>query len=168
VDEASPTEPLDFRGRRLLEGEALVAASGLPATVVRFAGIYGPGRRRLLERVARGEAEIDPGRPRYTNRIHRDDCAGLLAHLLETGEHRGPSAPPLLIGVDDEPAAERTVLCWLAEQLAAPEPRERAAPAERAAMANRRCRNARLRASGYALRYPTFRQGYAAMLRESG
>jgi len=167
VDEDSATDPLDFRGRRLLEGEERVAASGLPATVVRFAGIYGPGRRRLLDRVARGEAPIDPEGPRYTNRIHRDDCAGLLAHLLEGVDGGRASAPSRLLAVDDDPADEETVLTWLATQLRAPDPPRRKSGDATVPRANRRCRNARLRATGYPLRYPTFRDGYAAMLRDS-
>ena len=45
VDEDSPTEPVRYAGKRLLEGERLLLSGPFPATIVRLAGIYGPGRR---------------------------------------------------------------------------------------------------------------------------
>ncbi len=55
VDEDSPTEPRGFSGRILLEAEALLRERAAQrATVIRFGGIYGPGRERLLREVADG------------------------------------------------------------------------------------------------------------------
>ena len=47
-DETSATEPSRYNGRVLLEGEQVAQRSGLDYTNVRFGGIYGPGRMRLL------------------------------------------------------------------------------------------------------------------------
>ncbi len=161
VDESSPTEPTHFSGRRLLEAEALLHASGFPGVVVRFGGIYGPRRTRLVEQVRQGRALISRGEPRYTNRIHRDDCAGVLGHLIDLAE-----AADCYLGVDDEPEGEAEVLSWLAGVLGAPPPR--LAPADQDAGSRRggskRCRNARLVASGYTFLYPGYREGYAAVL----
>ena len=159
VDETSPTQPRDFRGRRLLEAEGLLAASGRPATVVRLGGIYGPQRGGMIERVRSGRAVFARGGPHYTNRIHRDDCAGALRHLM-----RLPSPESLYLGVDCEPAEDATVLRWLAGAIGAPEPRVQADTGEPERGNNKRCRNERLLASGYSFRYPTFREGYAALL----
>src|SRR5262249_24372667 len=71
VDEDSPAEPTAFSGKRLLEAERLLRLARFPTTVVRFAGIYGPGRARLVERVRQGNAAIPAGGPVYANRIHR-------------------------------------------------------------------------------------------------
>ncbi len=162
VDEASPTEPSHFGGRRLLEAEALLASGPFPSTVVRFAGIYGPRRQRLIDLVRTGRAEYrDVSPPRYTNRIHRDDCVGVLRHLMAL---QAPES--LYVGVDSEPAPERTVMLWLAGALGAPAPRavrEDKEESERP-RGNKRCRNARLLASGYAFQYPTFREGYSALI----
>jgi nucleoside-diphosphate-sugar epimerase len=161
VDETSPTGPADFRGRVLLEGEALLAAGPIPASVLRFGGIYGPGRTRLLDAVRAGTVALAPGGPHYTNRIHRDDCAGALRHLL------GLAAPAALyLGVDDEPADRAEVLRWLAARLGAPDPRVDPAAARDpgARGGNKRCSNARLHASGYRLAYPSFREGYSALI----
>lgn len=159
VDEDSPTEPAAFSGKRLLEAEARVHASGVPSVVVRFAGIYGPGRQRLLTSVRDGSATVGP-EPHITNRIHRDDCAGFLLHLLQLD-----NPDPLYIGVDDEPSDLRVVLEWLAETLGAPPPRTSDAGSGRERGGNKRCSNRRLRASGYRLSYPSFRDGYGALIR---
>ena len=76
VDERSPTEPTGFSGHVLLEAEQLLLSrSAQRATVVRFGGIYGPGRDRLLREVRAGLG--CPRAPaRFSNRIHRDDCVG--------------------------------------------------------------------------------------------
>jgi nucleoside-diphosphate-sugar epimerase len=47
IDELSVTEPKTFSGQRLLEAETLLRTSDLPVLIVRFSGIYGPGRTRL-------------------------------------------------------------------------------------------------------------------------
>lgn len=51
VDEDTPTAPQGFNGRILLEAEATLAARAIPHTTLRFAGLYGPGRFQLLERL---------------------------------------------------------------------------------------------------------------------
>jgi len=160
VDEDSPAKPVHFSGRRLLEGERLLRSSRFSAVVVRFAGIYGPGRSRLIELVRRGEAVI-PARTVYANRIHRDDCAGVLHHLLTL---EGPQ--PLYVAADEEPAELAHVLRWLAERLDAPAPR--VDPHETAIRygrsSNKRVQSTRLSSSGYRFRFPTFREGYGALL----
>lgn len=161
VDEDSPTHPTRFAGEILLLAERLVWASGFPATVVRLGGIYGPGRSRLVDYVRSGEALLARGGPHYTNRIHRDDAAGILRHLI------GLDAPErLYLGVDCEPALEADVLGWLGEQLGLGPLRAAApsSPAPRRRAGSKRCRNTRLLESGYNFRYPTFREGYASLL----
>ena len=123
------------------------------SVVVRFAGIYGPGRTRLIDRVR-------AGRPcaaeHYTNRIHRDDCAGVLRHLMLL-EHPAP----LYLGTDHEPATQCEVTEWIAGRLGLP-PRVRTGTSS--PPSGKRCRNARLISSGYAFEHPSFREGYRAML----
>lgn len=162
VDETSPTEPSGFSGRVLLEAERLALGSGLPASVVRLAGIYGPGREWLLGQVRRG-AGIDPQPPLYGNRIHRDDAAGLLAFLLEA-DARGEALADCYLGVDDAPAPLHEVVAWLRGRLGVTgEGAERIG--RRAG--SKRCSNARARALGWAPCYPSYREGYAALLDEA-
>jgi nucleoside-diphosphate-sugar epimerase len=156
VDESSPAEPREFSGRRVLEGETIALGAGCPAIALRLGGIYGPGRVSLLERVRHGALQL-PRAPHFTNRIHRDDAARACAHLLAL-----PAAAPRYVGVDCEPADRAEVLRWLAARSAAPAPR--GDQDANAAPSGKRCRNALLRASGFAFSYPTFREGYAALL----
>lgn len=162
VDETSPCEPEDFAGARMLEAEALALQGPLPGTVLRLGGIYGPGRTGLLDGVRAGTVVCGQGPPRYTNRIHRDDAAGALRHLLNLAQ-----PDELYLGVDDDPAELTTVVRWLADRLGAAPPREEHAGADRRRprTGNKRCTNGRLRRSGFRFRYPTFREGYAMILR---
>lgn len=157
VDEETRARPASDAAAILLEGEAAVRAHARSATVVRLGGIYGPGRTRLLTSVREGRARLVAGPPQYTNRIHRDDAAGLIAHVLLE-----EAAPPLLLGVDDEPVERNTLLRWLAAELGAAEPEVGAATAPET---NKRCRNALARARGFRFAYPTFREGYAPLCR---
>ncbi len=160
VDETSPTVPRQFNGIRMLEAEQLLLHSGVPATCVRFGGIYGQGRNFLLRRVQQG-CNVQNEPPSYTNRIHQEDCVGLLHFLLQQAE-MGVALDDLYLGVDDDPASEATVCTWLAEQLRAPAPNLQTADA--GASQNKRCRNTRIRTLGYQLLYPDFRSGYQAVL----
>ena len=159
VDERSPTEPETFSGRRLLEGERAVLNGPLPATVLRLAGIYGPGRTRSIERAL--EAPVEDGPPVYTNRIHLDDCAGALRHLMLL-----QNPEDLYIGVDHEPADRRVVANWLAGKLGVAAKGKSSGNERR--RTNKRCSNARLLDSGYEFRYPSFREGFTTLLQEAG
>ncbi len=163
VDEASPAEAASFAGRYLRQGEESLWQGPFPATVIRFGGIYGPGRTRLLDSLRQGQATCIKDPPLYTNRIHRDDCAAALYHLLELEE---PAA--LYLGVDNEPAPQCEVLQWLAQRLgvAGPTVVNAASVEETALRANKRCRNNRLRESGFRFRYPTYREGYQTLLNQ--
>jgi nucleoside-diphosphate-sugar epimerase len=161
VDETSPTEPTHFSGRELLVGEQVVLNSSFPTTVVRLAGIYGLGRTRLIDSVRKGTAVCTDGPPVYTNRIHRDDCVGVLQHVMQLTQ-----PDRLYLAVDHEPADQCLVLSWIALQLGLPPPRKGTATAAQKSLqrSNKRCRNTKLRDSGYVFRYPTFREGYHALL----
>ena len=168
IDEDSPTHPTHFRGETLLASERLLASSGLSSVVVRLGGIYGPGRTRLIDRARAGELTPRDA-AHFTNRIHRDDAAGLLRHLLF---HESPS--PLYLGVDNESADEAEVFAWLADQVgvalpqidedAEPSDSAPASPGPRRAVGSKRCSNRLARESGYVFRYPTFRDGYAELM----
>jgi nucleoside-diphosphate-sugar epimerase len=161
VDENSPAEA-GGRAARMLEGEALLRARcGDAGVVLRLAGIYGPGRDQMIRMVREGRARR-PRAPRWTNRIHRDDAASAIAHLLALAE-----PAPIYVGVDDEPADLGEVYAWIARELGLPEPPLEDGP-QRARGGHKRCKNARLRESGWAPSYPSFREGYRALLRPSG
>lgn len=161
VDEESETSPESFSGKRLLQGERLFLTNRPPGLVVRFGGIYGPGRNRLLQQVRdAGPCQEEP--PLYTNRIHRDDCVAVLRHLL--GLH---NPDRIYLAVDSDPSPQCVVMDWLATQLGVSAP-PRATPGDNRRRSNKRCRNARLLSTGYRFLYPGYREGYGAILRAMG
>ncbi len=160
VDETSPLSHEDQRALAIIAAEDTLLDSGLPVSVVRCSGIYGAPDGRLLSRIARGEVAAEQPL-RYTNRIHRDDAAGFLVHLLESD---GAAMQAVYTCSDDDPAPAHTVDAWLAQQLGHTSPLTPIAPA--ADSGHKRCRNQRLHASGYRLRYPDFRAGYSQVLAE--
>lgn len=160
VDEETPAHPATATGAILLQAEKLLRDQMPRATVLRLSGLYGPGRTRLIDQVRAGIAADRPDR--YTNRIHRDDAAAATVHLTT----RVDEPAPLYLGTDDEPAPRSAVLAFLAQQLDVPAPQT--AVDTVTPPGGRRCSNARLTATGFRLRYPSFREGYEAVLAETG
>ena len=160
IDEESPTEPKRFSGQILLEAEHWLISQALPATIIRFAGIYGPGRSHLLKKLIAGGVHTQASPPKYTNRIHRDDCSGILAHFIDLDQHQKLEA--CYIGVDSNPAAEWDVHHWLANQMKTSLPKaiQEAADAKQ----NKRCSNSRLLKSGYQFKFPNYQSGYKALI----
>ncbi len=162
VTEQTPTRAATPTAGVLLEAEALLRDRAPDAVLVRLSGIYGPGRERLVEQVRSGRATLSTGDSPHTNRIHRDDAAQALVHLA------GVDQPaPTYLGTDDEPVRLDDVLTFLASELGAPEP-PRADPEGRQAGGDKRLSNALLRSTGWEPRYPTFREGYRAVLAGEG
>ncbi len=163
VDESSPTDDSVFSTKRLLEGENLALESNLNATVVRFGGIYGAGRTHLIDLIREGKAHCMEGV--WSNRIHSDDCAGMLSHLLACHEKTPESVDSLYVGVDDLPSLSCEIYDWLAEQLCAPEPdRKEPSEASRLMRSNKRISNAKIKALGYQFKYPTYKEGFLGFL----
>ncbi len=155
IDEDSPCEPGSFRGRVLLEAEQVTRS--MSGSVLRLAGIYGPGRNWLINRVRSG-AEAQQTPPYWTNRIHRDDAARLIVHLLpRLHEHAS------WIGVDDQPATQWEVCQWLADRMGLPP-----VPARIGGGSNKRLSNRRIRETGFKFRYPNYRSGYERLIAAGG
>ncbi len=152
VDEKSVTKPTRFNGHILLEAESIIRGLG-SGVAVRFSGIYGSGRTRLIRKVWNAEAKATKS---WTNRIHVEDCGAVLHHLM-----RLDAPGDLYLGSDDAPATTGEVVTWMSAKLgvAAPPPAD-------ASSLNKRCRNTLLRDSGYRFLYPTFREGYAPIIQE--
>ncbi len=153
VDESSATEPEHFSGKRLLEAERRLCSADLPVVIARLSGIYGPGRDRLLTQVRDGV--VRRNLLAYSNRIHADDAASGLCHLLALAE----PAQCYLVS-DDAPVLLTEVVRGLAklQQVVAPE------QSQGGPLSGKRVCNARLKASGWAPAYPDWRAGYQAIM----
>lgn len=157
VDELTPPRPGRYNGKVLLAAEEEISTRSL-STVVRFTGIYGPGRYRQIDkaaRLARGEESLPA--PQWTNRIHRDDCVGLL-HSVVLGWLEGREMPPLVIGTDAVGGRNLDVLKWLADQQGL----TLAVPDDQAA--GKQVRSLYIQQGHYALQYPGYQEGYAQVL----
>jgi len=157
VDENSATESKSFNGQIMLEAEKQILQ--LPnSLIVRFSGIYGPGRNRMLEKISSGQ--IASSHPViYSNRIHSEDCANVLVHLIEIGEINDQ----IILASDHCPVSLNEIQTWLADQLdIVQSSREYATPKRRAG--SKRISNKRLLALGYQFIYPDYRTGYPDLL----
>ena len=157
VDEDTTTAPLGFNGSLLRDAECWLAAQPVRSLVLRLAGLYGPGRLQLLERLRAGQVTVPRHTPHWANRLHVEDAAAAIAHLL-----RLPAPQTLYLGVDDTPLPLDVLYDHLAHLLGAPRPADGPAPT---AVGSKRLSNARLRASGFVPSWPDARDGYAALLR---
>jgi nucleoside-diphosphate-sugar epimerase len=177
VEETTPPRPASPRSQRRLAAERAweELAAKHAVDLFRLAGIYGPGRSVFDDlRAGRARRIIKPGQ--VFSRIHRDDIAGAVLTAMAQAPPPGTRVFNL---ADDEPSASAAVVAEGARLLGLPPPPEipfvDAAPAM-SAMArsfwaeNRRVGNARTKAElGLAWRYPSYREGLAAILAaESG
>lgn len=159
IDESTPAAPTSATGQVLREAENAFL-SGLPGAtagiIVRPSGIYGPGREWFIDQVRRGEIN-DPSR--MTHRIHRDDLSRAIVHLMTM-----PKQPEkLYLVTDDEPAIADEVAAYVADYLNLPWKLE-----TRRSLDSRLMSNARLRATGFEFTYPTYREGYPAVIDGKG
>ncbi len=163
VDERTPPAPLGFNGRILLEAEQLLHRRCPQAgVVVRLAGIYGPGRLQWLKRLRQGQVSVPRQAVHWSNRIHADDAAVLLARLL-----RAEQVEPLYLGIDGQPLPMDGFYDAMAQWLDLPRP---AAGPPPAGVGNKRLRSLHLAALGFVPRWPDAIQGCRALLadRDSG
>ena len=161
VDESSSTEPLSYNGQLLMRAEQQFLNSEYLTSVIRFSGIYGPGRERLINKVKQGD--WNPADTHFTNRIHADDCAGVLAFLLE--QCRRQTIEKVYLASDNEPAPMNEVCAWMAKQLSVSLPDSNNMQMDSGG--NKRCSNQRLRCGGYQFLYPSYREGYLKLLQNS-
>lgn len=158
INEESPAIPDSFSGKRLLEAEHIIVQSGFNYCIVRFSGIYGPGRNRLIDQVKQMRASASHA---YTNRIHADDCAQVLAHLIQLNQHH--TLASLYLASDCSPTPMIEVVSWLAAQLGIENFLSPNAINERG---NKRISNERLLQTGYQFIYRDYQQGYGEILKQ--
>lgn len=170
VDEDSATEPTSPSGRVVLETEAVVEefrrTRGLDAVVLRYSGLYGPGR--ILRRASLERGEPIPGDPdHWLNLIEIRDAAACAAAALT---HPRPGSP-LYIASDDRPILREEFYGLIAARLGLPMPRfTRPDPESREGRrdaSNKRVSNRRIKEDlGILLRYPDVSSGIPAALAE--
>jgi len=161
VNENSPTEPADERGQILLQAEAKFLAFNELTTVIRFSGIY--GRSNFFINQLKKGAEIQKEPPYYTNRIHREDCIGVLEFLI-IKQLSGERLDRIYIASDHDPAEKWDVANHITNKLGL-------APCAALMLSNNADRNKRIESrqlteAGYQFKYETYKQGYEAVINE--
>ena len=173
VDETTVPAPSSPRGAARVAAEAAwrEAAAGAALDIFRLAGIYGPGRSVLDDLRAGTARRVD--RPGHAfGRIHRDDIARAVLAAMDCAA----SGARVFHLADDLPAPSADVVAYAAGLLGVAPPELvpfATAWAGRPPMArgfwaeNRRVSSAATCAAlGIAWRYPTYRDGLAAILAE--
>jgi nucleoside-diphosphate-sugar epimerase len=174
IDEETPLTPALTRAQDRIEAEhawqALGAARGLPVSIVRIAGIYGPGQN-ALETVKAGRARriVKPGQ--VFNRIHVGDLAEIIDRAIALALSR--RAGGVFNAADDEPTAPGDPIVYAAGLLGVEPPPEIPFEEAKKTMSpfavsfygeSKRVRNARIKSVlSVTLRYPTYREGLRAL-----
>ena len=160
VDEESMAEPENITSQIIRQAEQQLIDLNPDNIIVRFSGIYGPGREYLL-RMAKQSSEIQKDPPYYTNRIHQQDCIGVLIFLLEKSL-AGVDLEQCYVASDDDPATMWEVMLWLTEHMHCQSPSIKIS--DKKSILNKRCRNQRLKNLGYQFQYPDFKTGYLELI----
>jgi len=168
IDEDTPVTP-DAAMQNIEADELEIQSSSfdrLRTVILRLAPVYGPGRG-VRERMRKGQYSILEDGQHVTSRIYVDD----VVRIIGAAEQHAPDKAIYLVG-DDEPVTQGEYARWLSERLgvAMPPSRQIVEPGRaRVPHRNRRIRNARLkRELQLELKYPTFREGEAAIEAELG
>lgn len=156
VDENSATEPAEESGKIVREAERILRAKRPSAIILRFAGIYGPGRLlRRVDSLRKGEP-IAANPNHFLNLIHIDDGVSAVLAAIEAG-----SAGEIYNVSDGQPPTRQEFYVELARLLKAPPPRF--APGSTGT--NRRIANDKLKGElGVPLQFPSFREGLPASI----
>ena len=159
VDETSPAKPEGGTAQNLAQAEELFLNAPQAATVLRVAGIYGLERGYLFRQFLKGKAVLTEGGARWMNMIHRDDVVSAILAAMKI-------EPSIYNVADDEPVTQHEFFKWLAQRLSKPMPPDGEQVSRKRVATSKRVRNAKLKAAGWLLQFPTFREGYEALLRE--
>lgn len=159
--------------RRAILLEAEVVALEVPAEhrlVLRFSGLYGPGRHYLLDALLRGEQVFPAPADFFLNLLHRDDAVGAIRAAASADL---PPGGHVYNVSDNAPSTKEAVIRWVAAELGRPPPvfdeaktdarRQRrlegGLPPHRIVDASRFQRE-----TGWEPRYPDFQAGYRPLL----
>ncbi len=167
VDEDSPTRPLHESGKVCLEAESRVQAWAAGRTdevstvILRYVGLYGPGRVVHKSTLERGEPITgDPSK--FLNLIEIDDAAQAGVAALEAKK-----VAPLYVVADDRPVTRREYYSLMAAILGTPPPRfeipATESPVSGRDATNKRVSNQKIKSElGLRLIYPDIAKGLIA------
>lgn len=169
VDETSACRPTTAGGKTHLEAEELLQRlrPGGGWTILRMAGLYGPGRVPRSDDIVHGRP-IATASEGYLNLIHVEDAAAAVLAAWRRSQ-QSPAAGRHYVIADGCPVPRRQFYQQIATLTHSPPPRFVPPPADSPVAAraesNKRIWNARMRRELLPrLCYPSFRHGLAAIL----
>ncbi len=164
VDETSPTHPAGDSGWACLRAEGLLHRfrPDSPWTILRLAGIYGPGRVPRAANVIAGRPIRSPA-DGYLNLIHVDDAAAVALASWQSARQR------IYVVADDQPVIRGDFYREIARQCGAAQPRflppSPGSPLSLRSKSNKRVWNRRMKRDLLGkLRFPGYREGLADVL----
>jgi nucleoside-diphosphate-sugar epimerase len=165
VDESTPVDATEPRAAARLAAERVYLDLG--ATVLRAAGIYGPGRG-LHRRILDGDFHVPGTGENVVSRVHVADLAAVVLGVLDAAHP--VVREPIFVVADDTPVPQIEAIRWVCERLRVPVPPswpvDQVAPTLRH---DRAVDNARVkRALSLTLAFPSYREGFAACLAAEG
>jgi nucleoside-diphosphate-sugar epimerase len=167
LDEDSPCEPQREGGRACLAAERVLQKHRLAnrGIILRLAGIYGPDRIPRLAEIDNG-APLEASADGLLNLIHVDDAARVVVAAAAKAN------PPVTFCVSDgQPVLRREWLSEVARLAGLPEPRfvepHKENPASRASSSKRISNRRMMSDLELELKYPSYRQGLAAIFGKS-
>lgn len=166
VDEDTPGRPQTAGGAACLAAEERLLASPMAAraVVLRLAGMYGPARVPRRESLLAGEP-IPASPDACVHLIHVEDAASAVLAAEAFIDEHPERLPRTIVVADGRPVVRGEFYAELARLSGAPAPRF-VAPSQppRRGGADRRISNARMLADlRFDLRYPSYREGLAAI-----
>ena len=174
IDEDARTDPQREGGKACLEAEQLLKEShwGSRATILRFAGIYGPGRVPTRQQIL--DKHWDRLSPAgYLNLIQVDDGASivqLIARSVDVDSDNTDTLAQSFLVSDGQPPLRGDYYDWIAERFGVgpiPWDPSAVAPQESRAASSKRISNRKLQQHfSIDFRYPDFRVGLAHALNE--
>ncbi len=161
IDEKTPLDRDSEHALARLEAEDQWRHIG--ATIIRAPGIYGCGNG-LHQRLLSGSYRLPGDGSNFVSRIHVEDLADMILSALVARIKK-----QVYVAGDDLPTTHREIVEWLVERLNLPFPES--VPLEQChytQRGNRKVNAAKIRKElKKELKYPTFKEGYAEMLKDS-
>lgn len=161
----SETGSVVFESEKVLLSDSFCGPS---TTVLRLAGIYGPGRHYLLDQVRAGDRVIAGRGDYYLNLIFREDIVAAIDSVLAVPATKGRAYNVS----DGSPTPKAEVVNWIADRLGMPRPvfdpnaksRRKMRINRAGASPNRQIRIDEIQADArWKPSYPSFRDGFVRL-----
>ena len=144
VNEKTKTNPKMFPGKKILEGEKILESIDIDTFCLRFSGIYGPGRDKIVNTINKVNNLYS-----FSNRIHKEDACKILFYFANND-----IKPGTYIATDCLPEKYINIASWLKICI---KPEHQKTKRE---ISNKRLSNAKLLSTGYKFIYPSYREGF--------